>query len=302
MTNRTLDGLACAIRSCCDQANSQFDEMAKAAGVDIGAGGSCGMTMTTKAVMANENELCSRNLVISSRTLLETHKSVNNEKGKKHGLEMMAMAMDAFHENSGNPECGFTDSQVKNLLNVSDIIVKNPLLLHSPGPVYHMVSNAAIMLCHLLNGMHATCGELANSEKRDSEEILFGEVLDSFMSMRKLLSAHRKALPVKLRCHGLPKLNVGPFRKSDQNAPFINMGDTILCTCRGCQGFVLMGCSPCVAAERLAASASNPSFNNGPAQNENYQEDQLDRELGELGEFDMDDDALLGVLSRFVEG
>jgi len=301
LTNRTLDGLACAIRSCCDQANSQFEEMAKAAGADLGTGGSCGMTTTAKAVMANENELCSRNLVLSSRTLLENHKSLNNEKVKRHGLEMMAMAMDVFLENSGDPDGGFTDSQIKNLLNVSDIIVKNPLLLHAPGPVYHMMSNAAIMLCHLLNGMHATCGELANSEKRDIKEILFGEVLDAYVSMRKLLSAHRKALPVKLRCHGLPKLNVGPFRKSDQNAPFIDMGDTMLCTCRGCQGFVLMGCSPCVAAERLAASASNPSFANGPAKNEDYQEDQLERELRELGEFDMDDDALLNVLSRFVE-
>lgn len=302
LANRSLDGLACAIRSCCDHANSQFEEMAKAAGADIVAGGSCGLSTTTaKAVMANENELCSRNLVLSSRTLLEQHRSLNNEKSKKHGLAMMAMAMDAFLENSGKNDGvgGFTDKQIKNLLSVSDTLVKNPILLHAPGPVYHMMSNVAIMLCHLLNAMHANCGETPGSEKSDIEEILFGEILDSFMAMRKLLSGHRKALPVKLRCHGLPKPNVGPFKKVDSDAPFIDVGDTMLCPCRGCQGFVLMGCSPCVAAER-SASASRISHANESV-NGDYSEDQFERELQDMGEFDMGDDALLNVLSRFVE-
>lgn len=303
LANRTLDGLACAIRSCCDHANVQFEEMARAAGADIVAGsGSCGMTTTTKAVMANENELCSRNLVLSSRTLLDQHRSLNNEKTKRHGLQMMAMAMDAFLENSGANDGvgGFTDNQIKNLLSVSDTIVKNPMLLHAPGPVYHMMSNVAIMLCHLLNGMHANCGEYSggSSEKADIEEILFDEVLDAYMAMRNLLNGHRKALPVMLRCHGLPKPNVGPFKKTDSESPFIDVGDTLLCPCRGCQGFVLMGCSPCVAAERSAA-ASKMSYGNG-ASNGDCGEDQFESDLQDIGEFDMGDDLLLNVLSRFI--
>jgi hypothetical protein len=155
------------------------------------------------------------------------------------------------------------------------------------------------MLCHLLNGLYANCRESPNSDKSDIEEILFGEVFDSFMAMRKLLSGHRKSLPVKLRCHGLPKVTIGPFKKSDDGT-FIDMGDTVLCPCRGCQGFVLMGCSPCVAAER-SAKASRESYSNSADPNNDYQEDQFERDLQEMGEFDIGDDALLNVLTRLVE-
>lgn len=299
LANRSLDGLACAIRSCCDHANSQFEEMAKAAGADM-VGGSCGMSTHSKAVMANENELCSRNLVLSSKGLLEQHKSMSNEKSRKHGLYMMALAMDAFLENSGKNDGvgGFTDNQIKNLLSVSDTLVKNPMLLYSPGPVYHMMTNVAIMLCHLLNGMYANCGQSPDPGKSGVEEILFGEVFDSFMAMRKLLMFHRKALPTKLRCHGLPKPNIGPFKKNNDDASFIDMGDTTLCTCRGCQGFVLMGCSPCVAAERSAKAAID-SYNN--EDNNDYEEEEYERDLQYMGEFDVGDDALLNVLSRFAD-
>jgi hypothetical protein len=304
LANRSLDGLACAIRACCDHANSQFEQMAKEAGADIVGGGSCGMSATTRAVMANENELCSRNIVISARTLLDQHKGATHEKSKKHGLEMVALAMDAFLENSGEQDGmgGFTDKQIKNFLTVCDTVIKNPLLLHAPGPVYHMTSNAAIMLCHLLNGMHANCGEGPNAAGKSGgiEEVLFDEVLDSFMAVRKLLNGHRKALPVKLRCHGIPRPNIGPFKKSDPEAPFVDLGETLMCACRGCQGFVLMGCSPCVAAERTAA-ASQAQYNSGGDSNGNYNEEEFERELQDMGGFDMGDDALLSILSRFVQ-
>jgi len=304
LANRSLDGLACAIRSCCDHANFQFEEMAKAVGADFGAGsGSCGMSATTKAVTANENELCSRNIVLSARTLLDQHNGASHEKAKKHGLQILALAMEAFLENSGESDGvgGFSDKQIKNLLTVCDTIVKNPLLLHAPGPVYHMMTNSAIMLCHLLNGMHANCGEGSNtSGKSGIEEVLFDEVLDSFMATRKILNCHRKSLPVKLRCHGIPRPNVGPFKKSDPEAPFVDLGETLLCACRGCQGFVLMGCSPCVAAERSAAAAKAQHANSSSA-NGHYNEEEIERELQDIGAFDMDDDALLSVLSRFVQ-
>ena len=74
--SRSLDALACAIRSCCDQANARFEGMAKelmngdgGGGAQCDESGGCGkMTATGSAVMANEDELCSRNMVLSAFT------------------------------------------------------------------------------------------------------------------------------------------------------------------------------------------------------------------------------------------
>ena len=115
--NRSLDALACAVRSCCDHANARFEEMAKELGMDLPAGsGSCGTkTATARAVMANENELCSRNIVLSAQTLMNQHDGMSNGKAKKHGIHLMVSAMEAFLENGNEEMGGFTEKQVKNL-------------------------------------------------------------------------------------------------------------------------------------------------------------------------------------------
>ena len=80
-----------------------------------------------------------------------------------------------------------------------------------------------------------------------------------------------------------------------------------MCGSRGCQGFVLMACSPCVAAERARAAAQKQEVaaqqealaNGIDAGLEDVSE--FDKELFDLGqEFDIDDDALLSVLSQIV--
>lgn len=317
--SRSLDAFACAVRTCCDQAKQQFEDMTKASGQGQPGSGELGqLSPTTTAVLANENELCSRNIVLSAKTLLDQH--YPKEKSKKYGLRMVATAMDAFLENGQNDEQlgssseggssgvgGFTDGQIKNLLEACDIIIQHPLLLHSPGPVYHMSSNAAILLCHLLNGIYSNCNA-ANRNKYGNmstvgnpskvEGILFDEVLDTFMTMRKILNIHRKSLPVKLRCHGLPRPNIGPFNKlgPEPDKPFIELGDTLMCLCRGCQGFVLMGCSPCVAAEQMQKRIASEQ------QNSVSDEQLLDfeRDLGDMDDIHFDDDALLDVLSRMI--
>lgn len=318
--SRSLDAFACAVRSCCDQAKLQFEDMAKVSGQCQSGSGELGqLSPTTTAVLANENELCSRNIVLSAKTLLDQHSP--KEKCKKYGLRMVATAMDAFLENGQNDEQlgsspeggnsggsgvgGFTDRQIKNLLEACDIIIQHPLLLHSPGPVYHMSSNAAILLCHLLNGIYSNCNA-ANRNKYGNtstvgnpskvEGILFDEVLDTFMTMRKILNIHRKSLPVKLRCHGLPRPNIGPFKKlgpEPDKQPFIELGDTLMCLCRGCQGFVLMGCSPCVAAEQMQKRTACEQKNSA------CDEELLD--FGDINDIHFDDDALLDVLSQMIQ-
>jgi hypothetical protein len=314
--SRVLDALACAVRTCCDQANGRFAAIAKEANEPEMANQisqECIMTPTTTAVLANENELCSRNMVLSAYTLMQQNEALSGGQGaaasndnstsagRFEGQRLVISAMDAFLENSDESSGGFSDNQIQSLLSVCNSAVENPFLLHHAGPTYHMVTNAAVLLCHLLNGMYAM---KQNNQFGPMEATMFEEVLDTFVSVRKLLTIHRRKLPVKLRCHGIPRPNLELFGKSSADGgpkPFIDLGETLLCACRGCQGFVLMACSPCVAAER-ARSAQN-RMEVAAAQ----ESEALD--LGEFGggfqgidgsEFDLDDDALLGMISGLI--
>lgn len=322
--SRSLDALACAIRSCCDQANARFEGMAKELMTGEGGDGAqcdndgCGkMTATGSAVMANEDELCSRNMVLSAFTLLQQHESAAIVPGgggqgtvsKNHGHHLVVSAMDAFLEGGDEEEAGgFTDSQIQGLLSVCNTLIEHPLLLYQAGPTYHMISNAAVLLCHLLNGMHAQRGAGGESPG-EMEAALFDEVLDTYLSIRKLLSIHRRKLPVRLRCHGIPRPNIAALGGGGEpGAPLIDLGETLMCGSRGCQGFVLMACSPCVAAERARAAAQKQEAaaqqealaNGVDAGLEDVNE--FDKELFDLGhEFDLDDDALLDVLSQIIQ-
>lgn len=290
--SRSIDAISCAIRSCCDHANMQYEQLAKASGIELDSTSGSTTTPTFTAVMANENELCSRNLILSAKTLLDQHSIISATRTKNYGLTFLACTMSAFIEDSsdsdlpvsGNDEFNipqFTTLQIKNLLSSCDIIIQHPLLLCSPGPVYHMAGNVAVMLCHLLNEIYSKWHtyDVKDEENDDNMSIpsnhstnnasdsrLFEETLDAYISIRNILHKYRKSLPVKLRCHGLPRPSgLGLYnskgestKKDDSNnnlplqKPFIDMEETLVCPCRGCQGFVLRGCSPCVAAERVA--------------------------------------------------
>lgn len=315
---RALDALACAVRTCCDQANGRFALISKESGMEgMGNGDdiptSAIQTPTTMAVMSNENELCSRNLVLSAFTLLQQHESsaASQYHARNQGQHLVISAMDAFLENSDEDgSMGFTDSQIQSLLSVCNNTIENPFLLHHAGPTYHMVSNAAVLLCHLLNGMHAMKDE--GGQLGEMESAMFEEILDTLMAVRKLLTIHRRKLPAKLRCHGIPRptsLQYGNESSSSGNdgnnseggsKPFIDLGETVLCPCRGCQGFVLMACSPCVAAER-AKSANSRLELEAAREAEAVSCGELDKELDDLGEeFNLDDDALLGMISKLI--
>ena len=297
LNTRSLDALACAIRTCCDQANQRFATIAKESGTtdfnEIPL--ETIQTPTTTAVLAHENELCSRNLVLSAYTLMQQHENSSKNKRVHEGQQLVISAMDAFLENSdedGNG--GFSDSQIQSLLSVCNTTVENPLVLFHAGPTYHIVTNATILLCHLLNGMHAMKG---TENFGAMEETMFEEVLDTLTSVRKLLTIHRRKLPVKLRCHGIPRPRLGGPRPGE---PFINLGETLLCSCRGCQGFVLMACSPCVAAER-ARDARARMVEESAQEAEALELGEIDRELDIMGEeFNVDDDALLNMISSMI--
>lgn len=238
LRSRSLDALSCAVRTCCDQANGRFcsiqnetkiDNLEKIPQESI-------ITPTTTAVLAHENELCSRNMVLSAFTLLQQYETVTPNSHKNQGMHLIMSAMDAFLDNGDEDETGgFTDSQIQSLLSVANTVLENPLLLHHAGPTYHMVSNAAVMLCHLLNSLYMMKGGADRVRKEQKqgggmEAAMFEEILDTFTAVRKLLIVHRRKLPIRLRCHSLPR---PPLVLPEGS--FIDLGETLLCACRGCQ-------------------------------------------------------------------
>jgi hypothetical protein len=229
-------------------------------------------------------------MVLSAYTLMQS--SENQGQSRNEGHHLVISAMDAFLENGDESiEGGFTDSQIQSLLSVCNTAVENPFLLHHAGPTYHMVTNAAVLLCHILNGMHAM---KSTDQFGAMEATMFEEVLDTFISIRKLLTIHRRKLPVKLRCHGIPRPS---FESTSDKQPFVDLGETLLCPCRGCQGFVLMACSPCVAAERARAASSRMAV---AAAQEAEAVDMADITDALGTEFDLDDDALLTMISNLI--
>eukprot|EP00559_Dactyliosolen_fragilissimus_P001914 CAMPEP_0184866078 /NCGR_PEP_ID=MMETSP0580-20130426/20701_1 /TAXON_ID=1118495 /ORGANISM="Dactyliosolen fragilissimus" /LENGTH=879 /DNA_ID=CAMNT_0027365553 /DNA_START=462 /DNA_END=3101 /DNA_ORIENTATION=+ len=283
---RSLDALACAIRSCCDQANDRARKLINSGSKyyqnnkrmnntnntvsDEHLMPFMNISLTNHAVMSNRDELCPRNLVLSAFALLRQHEvarqhtSSSFSSGRCRGQHLVVMAMDAFLEGGeDDEEEGFSDSQIQNLLSVCNSTIANPLVLYQCGPVYHIVTNAAMLLCHLLNALYAMFQQDNNSMKpvgdanpHDSkmEHLLFDEILDTFLSVRKLLESHREKLHPRIRCHSIPRPSHLFMTKtsllSQKSNEFIDLGETIMCHCRGCQGFVLMACSPCVAAQR----------------------------------------------------
>jgi hypothetical protein len=297
---RALDAIACAVRTCCDQANSRFAEISKEAATASSLAHAIPvdtiMTPTTTAVMAHENELCSRNIILSAYALMQQHDSAHQGRRRNEGQHMVISAMDAFLENSEEEgQSGFTDSQIQSLLSVCNTVLENPFLLHHAGPTYHMVTNAAVLLCHLLNGMYAM---QEDGSLGPMESTLFEEVMDTLIPIRKLLTIHRRKLPVKLRCHGIPR----PRMDEPKNGqPLVDLGETLLCPCRGCQGFVLMACSPCVAAERAQAAEARIKIEETQEAEAATEFGEIDRELEDLSaQFDLDDDALLGMISNLI--
>jgi hypothetical protein len=298
---RVLDAVSCAVRTCCDFANKRFTSLAKDQGTEFED--IVSETPTATAVLAHEDELCSRNVILSAFALMQQDEANKRGYGKNEGQHVIISAMDAFLEDGdAESDRGFTDNQIQSLLSVCNSVLENPFLLHHAGPTYHMVTNSATLLCHLLNGLYSM-----KKKKRfgPMEVTLFEEVFDTLVAVRKLLTIHRRKLPVRLRCHDLPRI---PFDRDESNntdsadddRPLIDLGETLLCCCRGCQGFVLMACSPCVAAERARAAASRIEVV-AAQEIEAMESGALIDFYGDIdNEFDFDDDALLNIFENLV--
>jgi len=288
---RALDALSCAIRSCCDKANVMIeDQLEEAASVE---GRSFTPkqfnSVTARAVLANESELCSRNIILSTEMLMK--QEVNQSESNSFlGIECLLKAMSVFLDEGS--EHGFSESQLDGLLKTLNAFIQFPSMLWHAGPSYHLFTNATIMVCHFLNGMHQK--RHASPEGLNAmENAMFEEFHDTFIAARKLLMAHRNKLPHRIRCHGIPRSN--PTACKDE--PIVDLNGALLCGCRGCQNFVLMGISPCVAAEREASGRLQRELE---LRNSN---EELECKLDQMkDEYDLDDDHLLHVLSKIISG
>jgi len=362
---RSLDALSCAIRSCCDEINERFDEpSSKEVGGEAGGttnnDGNVSVSSlihpsaTSLAVTANKEELCPRNMVLSAYKLLQQHEttttstaatntssdatanstgssSVGSSATENLGYHVIITAMDAFLE-SGDVDQpgGFTESQIQSLLSVCYAVIENPLLLFQAGPTYPIVTNVAILLCHLMNGLYASSKD-DDSDRDDDVGIngthsmsdtemkaaLFDEVLQTYIAVRKVLHIHRQKLPKILRSHGLPRIDL--LRRSttengsSSTGGFIDIAETSMSASAGCQGFVLMACSPCVAAERAKEARlkyqeeMKKMVQDGSDEFSEYYygggigDKDLENELKTLGnELEVDDDSLLKVLGQII--
>lgn len=287
--SRSLDALASAVRTCCEQANQQFAAM-ESCQPDLA---NDDQSNTQYVVTSQKEEFCARNMVLSAHKLLQSHEIQHTFTKQSYGQRLIISAMDAFLEDGENSCEGFTDAQVQSILFVCNTTIERPLLLHGGGPIYHIISNAAIILCHLLNGMYGRMNDENPDSLNDMETTLFEEVLDTFTAIRKLLNMHRRKVPIQLRCHYFPRAQMGT-----KNSDLIDLNETIMCKCRGCQGFVLMKCSPCVAAERAQRSMMEEQYRKAHEQLLNVESDTGKAlKLGEDAELD---EALLSVLQELI--
>jgi hypothetical protein len=294
---RVLDAASCIIRICCDYANSRFAENTRTEStLDSNSDEIC-VTPTVTAVMATEVEFCSRNVVLSSFSLMQQDEANKLGGGRNDGQHLIISGLDAFLEDAGcGSEIGFTDNQIESLFSVCNTVLENPFILHHAGPTYHMVTNASILLCHLLNRLYVM---KKKNQLGPIEATLFDEVFETLVSIRKMVVIHRGRLPGRLRCHELPRVPTGRdnVNDGDDDQPLIELDEIFLCSCRGCQEFVFLACSPCVATERARArDVADLSTNIGD--NEKGSIDRRSDDPNDVyidSEFDIDDDALLGM-------
>jgi len=303
--SRVIDALACSIRSSLDNSRSirkssdatqEGDRRKRKYVTDTSSippeAEAKGKTATETAVQNNYEELSPRNLLNEASSLLQSYEenspSLHNILSGHH---LLVSALDVIFSINADDPGELDDSQIQNLITVLKAIIERPIMLFQGGPTYHIMNNCTIITAHFLNKLYS---EGINFE---SAKALFEEVLDIYNGARMVLNSHRTKLPPQLRCVEIPRPNLTANSKNRE--PVFDFGKTPLGSCRTWQSRVLPeSISPDVVKRvRVRAKSSSEDTKSSASSSTN----EYERYRSELErEFDVDDKALLLVLSRII--
>ncbi len=303
--SRVIDALACSIRSSLDNSRSTWkstdatqegDSRKRKYVTETSSIPSeveaKGKTATEIAVENNYEELSCRNLLNEASSLLQNYEENSSSLHYTFsGLHLLVSALDVIFSVNADDPGELDDSQIHNLINVLKGIIERPIMLYQGGPSYHIVNNCAIITAHFLNKLHP---EVIGY---DSAKALFEEVLDVYNGARMVLNSHRTKLPPQLRCVEVPRPNLTAHGKNRE--PVIDFGKISLSSCRTWQSRVLSEgvSSDVVKRVRVSTKASSEDTKSSTSSSTN----EYERHRSELErEFDVDDRALLVVLSRII--
>ncbi|KAL7537786.1 hypothetical protein ACHAXR_008077 [Thalassiosira sp. AJA248-18] len=286
--SRILDALACAIRSSLDEAKSKQtkDPITQSSRgriisrkrkflVDAEAKDK---SVTEWALEHHPEELSSVSLLATASHLLKTEEEASAPVPSiliGHRLLVSALNvtlnMDRETENS---------SQLQASCHVLEGIVERPSLLFQGGPTYHIINNCAIFLAHKINTLYP------ESLKSAAALSQFEAALNVYHGSRMVLEKHRNKLPHRLRCHEIPKPDIASAE--DDAGPVIDFSQSLLCPSRNCLDCVTVGMTAAETAKRVASATNEDKSHHGQTKSE------LEKE------FDVNDRALLGVLSQII--
>lgn len=278
--SRVLDALACAIRTTLDESKSRQTK-------EPSAQSSRGRIVSRKrkflsdaeakdksptewAVEHHPDQLSCSNLLAQASNLLRNDEEVLPSMFSGHRLLVSALEVIVnMDRESGN-------FQLHSILNVLEGILERPILLSQGGPTYHIMNNCAIFLAHIINKLKAS-GLDTNSDQ-------FAHALNVYNGSRIVLEKHRSKLPYRLHCHEMPTPNI--TAAASNGGLVFDMSNVPLCLSSNCQESVAMGITTAEVARRLVSNKYD--------KNNHWQRTESERE------FDVNDRALLAVLSRII--
>lgn len=297
--SRVLDALACAIRFSLDGAKSsrvKEGPTQSSRGRIISrkrkflsdAEGTKEKSATEWAVEHHPNELSCTNLLAKACALLKNDEddatasssSLGDYCNFGSGHRLLLSALDILIINTERVGEDENVSQIHNIIAVLEGIMERPILLFQGGPTYHIMTNCAIFLAHIINKLHAD-----GVENNEFAKAQYEVALNVYNGSRLVLEKHRSKLPSQLQCHEVPIPNTGA--KSSSREVVIDLNSMALCPSRNCQDCIARGSmSAKEMAKRVVVVSTNSNGKNG------QQKSDAERE------FDVNDRGLLVVLSR----
>ena len=302
--SRAIDALACAIRSSLHEFEPKRSISQSSGGISrtrknfgntlsISDGEAKDETTPKKADKLLWEEFSCRNLLAQASSLLQKYEDVSPSVCHTFsGHHLLISALDAVFNMDRDDPGESNHSEIQNLLSVLKAIIERPILLFQGGPTYHITNNCAIFMAHFINKLHM------DGIGQESAKALFDEVFDVYNGSRIVLNNHRCKLPHQLRCHEIPRPNI--FADAKKGEAIIDLSKLSLCTSLKCQHCIMTGRSFEKVSKRAKMTARAKSVSEDTKSSASSSSEFEGCTFESKEEFDVDDRALLAVLSRIV--